>query len=107
MHIRYALQFHNFRDCTVTLAYFSSTILAREVIGDFLSAVEGIVAKSVSWKAKTAALDLLQVSVFFNMPTILCNPEWVSRVMSMFVLLPRTRFNCGLWTLLEKRKSNL
>ena len=85
MYIRYALQFHNFRDCTVTLAYFASTILAREVIGDFLSAVEGIVAKSVSWKAKTAALDLLQVSVFFNMPTILCNPEWVSRVMSIVV----------------------
>ena len=50
------------RDCTVTLAYFAFTILSREVIGDFLGAVEGIVARSASWKAKTAALDLLQVS---------------------------------------------
>ena len=49
------------RDCSVTLAYFASAILAKEVVGDFLGAVEGIVAKSASWKAKSAALDLLQV----------------------------------------------
>ena len=73
------------RDCTVTLAYFASTPLPREVVGDFLSAVEVIVSRSASWKAKSAALDLLQVSVFFNMPTILSNPEWVSRVMSVVV----------------------
>ena len=46
----------------MTLAYFASSILAKEVVGDFLSAVEAIVARSASWKAKTAALDLLQVS---------------------------------------------
>ena len=47
----------------MNLAYYASSILDRGVMADFLAAVDGIVARSASWKAKAAALDLLQVGV--------------------------------------------
>ena len=71
--------------CLKNLSWFSSAILSPDIINDFLDSVRHIVAKCPSWKAKTAALDLLQVSTFFNMPTILTNPVWISQVISIIV----------------------
>ncbi len=50
------------RDCNVTLAYLASAMLPRDVIPKCLEAVGGVVRNSASWKAKSAALNFLQVS---------------------------------------------
>ena len=71
--------------CQSNLCWFASAILPRELIGDFLDAVDGILLNCPSWKAKTAILDVLQASVFCNMPTIRTKSVWVAKVTSIVV----------------------
>ena len=58
------------KGCHYNLCWFASAILPHELIDDFLDSVDHILLQCPSWKAKSAILDVLQVSVFVNMPTI-------------------------------------
>ena len=69
--------------CQANLCWFASAILTREIIGDFLDAVDRILLNCPSWKAKTAILDVLQASVFCNMPTIRTKLVWMAKVTSI------------------------
>jgi len=71
------------RDCAVTLAYLAQVIVPIEVIPSCLDAVEQIVDNSTSWKSKAAVLELLQVIVFSNMPSILSKDQWPRQVVEL------------------------
>ena len=51
---------HLARDCTVALACLASCILPLEIIPSVLESVASV-AKSSSWKAKAAVLEMLEV----------------------------------------------
>ncbi len=53
---------HLARDCTIALACLAQSILPLDIIPASLEAIASV-AKSSSWKAKAAVLDLLQVNV--------------------------------------------
>ena len=52
------------RDCTVTLACLAQSLLPPTALEACLKAVEGVTKDAASWKAKCAALDLLNVSAY-------------------------------------------
>ena len=72
-------------ECRANLCWFASAILPGELIGSFLDAVDHILLNCPSWKAKTAILDVLQASVFCNMPTIRTKSAWSAKVTSIVV----------------------
>ena len=51
---------HLARDCTIALACLAQSILPLEIIPAALESVAAV-AKSSSWKAKAAVLEMLQV----------------------------------------------
>lgn len=71
------------RDCSVTLAYIAQVIVPMSVIPPCLDAIEQIVDKLTSWKSKAAVLELLQVIVFSNMPSVLSKDEWPALVVKI------------------------
>lgn len=71
------------RDCAVTLAYLAQVIVPLNVIPSCLDTIEQIVDKSSSWKSKAAVLELLQVIVFSNMPSVLSSDEWPTLVVKI------------------------
>ena len=69
---------HLARDCTITLACLAQAILPLDVIPACLESITSV-AKSSSWKAKAAVLDLLQVSYlsFSNYQVVIA--QWLAR----------------------------
>jgi len=73
---------HLARDCLFTLGYMAQSILPMGVIPACLEAITQV-SKSGSWKARASVLELLQVTVFLNMPSFLSSGSWVDQVMDV------------------------
>merc|ERR1719479_572908 len=73
---------HLAKDCIFTLGYMAQAILPLSVIPACLEAIHQV-SKSGSWKARASVLELLQVTVFLNMPSLLSNVTWVHQVMDI------------------------
>lgn len=70
-------------DCKITIAVLSSIILPLRAIPTLLEAVAGVMKDVSSWKAKCAALELLETSTFNNFMSIWSRPEWAQEVLSI------------------------
>jgi len=76
------IETHLAKDCIFTLGYMAQAILPLSVIPACLEAIHQV-SKSGSWKARASVLELLQVTVFLNMPSLLSNVTWVHQVMDV------------------------
>jgi len=76
------IETHLAKDCIATLGYLAQAILPLHVIPTCLEAISQVY-KSGSWKARASVLELLQVTVFLNMPSLLSDVTWVHQVMDV------------------------
>lgn len=65
--------------CTSLLAMLSQGLTLEDCMGAALNKVEEVSLLS-SWSARLAVIDVLQVLVFNNMPTVLSKEQWVQQV---------------------------
>lgn len=72
--------------CTSLLAMLSQGLTLEDCMGAALDKVEEVSLLS-SWSARLAVIDVLQVLVFNNMPTVLSRPQWVDQVQSIVLRL--------------------
>ena len=83
------------RDCTVCLACLSSSLLPPATLPPALDAAEQA-AELPSWRARAAVLEVLQVSVFNNLASVLSLPDQAVRVTGVVTkLLKDERLEVG------------
>lgn len=72
--------------CTSLLAMLSQGLTLSPCMDAALNKIEEVSMMS-SWSARLAVIDVLQVLVFNNMPTVLSREEWVQKVQSIVLRL--------------------
>lgn len=72
--------------CTSLLAMLSQGLTLEDCMAAALGKIEEVSLLS-SWSARLAVIDVLQVLVFNNMPTVLSNEQWVQQVQSIVLRL--------------------
>eukprot|EP00095_Tigriopus_kingsejongensis_P000186 maker-scaffold41_size498431-snap-gene-0.12 protein:Tk00186 transcript:maker-scaffold41_size498431-snap-gene-0.12-mRNA-1 annotation:"proteasome activator complex subunit 4" len=70
------------RDCKMTLATMASMIIPLETIPNLIAGVKDVLTLS-SWKANCSALQVLEVSVFMNLPSLLSRPDWMGEIVEI------------------------
>jgi len=70
------------KECNMALGDIAQAIVPASVIPTCLEAIQQVY-KSSSWRARASVLELLQVAVFVNMPSLLSNLNWVHQVMDV------------------------
>lgn len=72
--------------CCGLLAMISQALILPKSIDSFLTKIEEV-SSSTFWSSRVSSLDILQVSVFHNMPIYLSNSIWVERVQAIVLRL--------------------
>lgn len=72
--------------CTSLLAMISQALTLESCMETALAKIDEISLMS-SWSARLAVIDVLQVLVFNNMPTVLSRDEWVQHVQQIVLRL--------------------